>query len=75
MKVQELIEQLKRFPEDAEVVSVYNYGDYWKTEVAAPVNTLDLLPVKWSEYHGMNKVVDYDKMEDDVEYKHVVALG
>ena len=60
MNVKELIEQLRTYPNDMEVMFAYNYGDYWKTEVAAPVSGVTNNEVTYSEYHRMDKVVDYD---------------
>lgn len=60
MNVKELIEQLQRMPQDAEVKFAYNYGDYWRTQVAADVTRCDTGEVTYSEYHQMDKIVEYD---------------
>lgn len=64
MKVWELIEDLKSYPADMEVKFAYNYGDYWKTEVAADVDSVTNGEVEYSEYHRMDKVVEYDAERD-----------
>lgn len=61
MNVKELIEQLRTYPDDMEVKFAYNYGDYWKTDVAGDVDSVEVGSVEYSEYHRMDKVVDeYD---------------
>lgn len=64
MNVKELIEQLERMPPELEVKFAYNYGDYWKTEVAATVRSVDVADVTYSLYHQMDKTVDYDAEQE-----------
>lgn len=71
MTVQELIESLEGFDPNMEVKFAYNFGDYWKTEVANNVRCVDEGMVKYSSYHRMDKVVDD---EDDDDMKTVVIL-
>lgn len=66
MNVKDLIRQLKQLPDDMDVQFAYNYGDYWKTEVAADVNRVTASEVTYSEYHQMDKVSE-DTDEDDVD--------
>lgn len=58
MLVKELIESLKYMDQDAEVHFSYNYGDYWRTEVAPAVGRVDEGAVVYSEYHRMDKMVE-----------------
>jgi hypothetical protein len=67
MNVKELIEQLKSFPDDMEVMFAYNYGDYWKTEVAASIGGVNAGQVTYSAYHQMDKLVDEDQRDEDDE--------
>ena len=67
MNVSRLIELLKTCPDDMEVKFVYNYGDYWRTEVAAEVSHLTTGDVTYSEYHRMDKVVDETDDTDDLD--------
>lgn len=46
------------------VYYTYNYGDHWRTTVAARINAVESALVEHSEYHNMMKVV-HD--EDDVD--------
>lgn len=62
MKVKELMEYLEGFDEDAEVFFSYNYGDYWRTTVAAKVRDVQEQHLVWSEYHRMYKA---DERDDD----------
>ena len=70
MKVSELIEQLGFMNPDAEVHFSYNYGDHWRSQVAPKVRDCDIGMVKYSDYHNMDKVVDYDEDGDDDENYH-----
>jgi len=72
MNVKELIQQLKQMPDDMEVHFVYNYGDYWNTDVTAPVGSVDVESVTYSSYHQQDKLVvqggrDRDDEDDDDE--------
>lgn len=72
MTVQELIDELLQFPKDKEVKFAYNYGDYWKTEVAADIDRVDLKLTKYSSYHNMDKVVDDEEEETDEIHECVI---
>lgn len=69
MTVDELIAELKQMDPNAEVHFAYNYGDHWRTQVAPKVDSVELGNVKYSDYHRMPKVVEYD--DDDDEYETV----
>ena len=79
MQVFQLIEQLMELDPNAEVHFSYNYGDHWRTEVAAEVGSVLEGVVKYSEYHRMDKLLDEDEMyeeEGDFEgTRRVVVLG
>ncbi len=81
MNVAQLIEELKYFPQDAEVHFSYNYGDHWRTQVAPTVDRVEEGCVKYSDYHSMDKVVDeedfdYDENGEPIQFgKQVVILG
>jgi hypothetical protein len=66
MNVKELIDHLRTYPDNTEVLFVYNYGDYWKTDVAGTIDNVEEGEVTYSEYHRMDKVVDYDA-EDELD--------
>lgn len=77
MNVRQLIQELEMLPQDAEVHFQYNYGDYWRTQVAPKVSTIDLGKVKFSEYHRMDRLVEEDE-DDDTPYTEegqVVIIG
>jgi hypothetical protein len=67
MTVEELIAELKQCDPNAKVHFAYNYGDHWRTEVAPTVDVVEMGQVKYSDYHRMPKVVQYDA-EDDEDY-------
>ena len=71
MTVKELISTLEDFDPNMEVKFAYNFGDYWKTEVASNVRRVDEGQIRYSEYHRMDKVVDD---EDDDDMKPVVII-
>lgn len=78
MTVQELIKALQGFDQDAEVHFQYNYGDYWKTQVAPKVDLVEDGYVKHSTYHSMDAVVDEDDEdygEEEAGHKSVVLLS
>lgn len=58
--VAELADLLKQYPSDMPVMFGYNYGDYWRTEVAEPIEQVDTQEVAFSDYHGRAKIVEYD---------------
>ena len=62
MTVAELIENLKRFEDqNLEVKFQYNYGDHWRTQVAANVTVTEEGYIKYSDYHSMYVVDDKDE--------------
>jgi hypothetical protein len=62
-----LIESLEGFDPNMEVKFAYNFGDYWKTEVASNVRDIDEGQVRYSSYHRMDKVTDYDDEDDSIK--------
>ena len=74
MTVKELIESLEGFDPNMEVKFAYNYGDYWRTQVASNVEYVDEGQVKYSDYHRMDKVVDDDGDNEEFYTKTVVII-
>jgi hypothetical protein len=70
IKMSMTVTQLKAYLEELEadghgnqeVLYSYNYGDYWRTSVAAKVDTIGICKVKYSEYHQMDKVVEPEEV-------------
>jgi hypothetical protein len=79
MQVKDLIEQLQDMDPELEVHFEYGYGDYWRTQVAPKVSTVDVGTVAYSEYHRMDKIVepDWDDEEDEPKetLRSVVLIG
>lgn len=72
----ELIEALSDFNDDMEIKFSYNYGDYWNTKVANNINNIDIQRIKYSSYHGMDKIVIEDENEDeDNDNEEVIILS
>jgi len=71
MQVKELIEQLQDMDPNADVHFSYNYGDHWRTQVAATIDRVDEGHVEYSDYHRMDKLVDDEEVydEDTGDYK------
>ena len=71
MNVQELFDQMKELiaggHADKEVKFAYNYGDHWRTTVAASIDTVSECQVKYSDYHSMDKIVEDNQYDDDCE--------
>ena len=65
MKVAQLIEQLQDMDPNADVHFSYNYGDHWRTQVAATIDRVDEGHVEYSDYHRMDKVLDMDDFDDE----------
>lgn len=65
MQVKELIEQLGCMDPEAEVHFAYNYGDYWRTEVAPRVERVHQGIVEYSDYHQMDRLVEDEEVYDE----------
>jgi hypothetical protein len=61
MTVAELIEYLQEQDQTLEVKFSYNSGDYWRTQVAKDIETVETGLVDYSDYHRMDKVVENDE--------------
>ena len=72
MNVAQLIEQLQDLDQEAEVHFAYNYGDYWRTEVAPKITRVSEGMVAHSDYHQMDKLIEDDSDEEDV--RRVIVL-
>ena len=51
---------------DVEIMFAYGYGDYWRTTVAAPLNNIAEVQVKYNDYCSMDQVVGQRMDEDEV---------
>ena len=77
MKVQELIDMLEEFDGDEEVCFSYNYGDHWRTTVAAEPRSVERQECEYSEYHQMLRFSDgeddsFSDKDDDRVKEYVV---
>jgi hypothetical protein len=61
MTVAELIEYLQEEDQTLEVKFSYNSGDYWRTQIAKDIETVETGLVEYSGYHRMDKVVENDE--------------
>jgi len=76
MLVKELIDQLSDMNPDAEVHFSYSYNDYWRTQVAPKVSSIETGFVVHSEYHRLPKLIDLDNEDnEDNNEKEVVVLS
>ena len=72
MTVRDLKEMLEDQDDSMEVHIAYNYGDYWKTEVAPKASDADTRMVRYSDYHRMDKI-DEDGDEDNSREVFVIS--
>lgn len=77
--VRDLIDYLVCFSEDTKVMFRHPSHDHWRTELAAPVESVNQESVFWSAYHESFKLLheeSEDSDDEDSEYGHeVVILG
>lgn len=78
MTVQDLIDFLEDIEDKSlPVVFTYNYGDYWKTQVAQPISEPQEGMVDYSDYHNMLKVVsdiDDEGLSEGIMQPNAVIL-
>ena len=75
MTVAELVETLKSFDQDTEVVFSYNYGDHSRTQVAQKVRCVEDRMAVHSSYHNMDMIVDQEDEDDVTDAKMVIAIS
>ena len=51
---------------DVEIMFAYGYGDYWRTTVAAPLNNIAEVQVKYNDYCSMDALVKSTQYDDEV---------
>jgi len=60
MTIRELIQNLQYLQEehgpDMEVMFSYTASDYWRTELAQSISSVEAGGVSWSDYHRTNKL-------------------
>jgi hypothetical protein len=57
MTVRDLIDRLSEFNPDAEILLGYPSGDYWRTEIAKPIDDVYDGIVEYSSYHKCDKIL------------------
>ena len=70
-----LQQQMELGNEDTPVHVSYNYGDHWNTKVAPAAADADLLNVKRSDYHRMDKLTEDDGEEQTDNSKLVFVIS
>ena len=73
MTVQELIDTLQCYDPDMEVQISYTSADYWRTQIADDIDSIDEGEVDYSEYHQKFRVIDEDD-DDQRDPKTVVLI-
>jgi hypothetical protein len=73
--VAELTDLLKQYPSDMPVMFGYTSGDYWRTEVAEPIEQIHTQEVAFSDYHGKAKIVEYNYESDSDEEEEEEAVS
>lgn len=75
MLVIDLINRLKRMDPKQEVYFAHPSHDYWRHELASPVEAAEVEAIKFSAYHDQMATVDReDEDKDDDEQNLVVVL-
>jgi hypothetical protein len=72
MTVRDLKEMLEGQDDSMEVHIAYNFGDYWRTQVAPKASDADTAMVKYSDYHRMDKI---DEEDDDDNSREVFVIS
>src|SRR4051812_49375318 len=77
MTVAQLREELEQFDDDKVVLFSYNYGDYWRTQVAERAQQVTTQRVKWNARLDMPEVEEDDGEDGEVDYDwvEVVVIG
>ena len=73
MKVSELIERLKDFDDDMEVMFEHPSHDHWRTVLASEVSQVSENTVRYAEYHRQHVLAE--GRDDDEPCKEVVLIG
>jgi len=69
----ELVAALSLYNDDEEIFIETPSGDYWKTDLARPLEGVERLPIATSDYHrGAMKLVD--ELKATREDRRVVVL-
>ena len=54
--------------DDAELIMVSNKsGDYWRTQLASGIDSIEEVEIEYSGYHNQFKLVQYDPDEEYLE--------
>jgi hypothetical protein len=80
LTVGQLIERLQGLDPSLPVAFSYEYGDYWHTEVAGTIRSVDETAVAFSEYHSMLKIAndddrDEEEEEGEINREYIVVLS
>lgn len=63
-------------PDGADVRFLQPSHDYWRTQLAIDIGTVEELPVKVSAYHGgVLAVIDEEKLDPEEEHQLVYVLS
>ena len=75
MTVRDLKEMLEGQDDSMEVHFAYNFGDYWRTQVAPKASDADTRMVRYSDYHSMDKIDEDGDEEDDDNSREVFVIS
>lgn len=65
--VADLKAELDNYPDEAKVLFSYNWGDYWRTEVACRVASIGEKQVSWSARLELPQLVDEEDIDGNDE--------
>lgn len=71
LTLRELIDELEDIAiaegDDIKVAFSYNYGDYWKTQVAQSITRVEIDNLEYSSYHNMPKIADEEDKDTTIK--------
>ena len=73
MTVAELIKELQKQPQDADVRICQPTHDHWRSELAAEIEDVGLAFIEHTSYHNADQIYD-DELDDDGEKRSRVVL-
>jgi hypothetical protein len=70
----EFIEYLEGYDDNQELYVVHTAGDYWKSQLASPIESMEEGYIKHSDYHRQAVVDNEDDRNESDENQDTVIL-
>lgn len=75
MTVAELIKELKKHPQDADVRICQPTHDHWRSELASEIDSVGLAFVEHTSYHHADQIYDEEENDDGNKRSRVILLS